>query len=133
MIDISSLRSAIELLYSDVMDVTTPQTTVINGITKTSLPDEPQLKSIPCHIGWPTGTQDTTNGTHTLEQNQIVVSCAPEVVVPTGSRIDIRRYDSAGRLYAELHGTTNKASIMTGAASVGENHQELPVTLEAVA
>ena len=133
MIDISALRAAIELLYTDRMDITSVQTVVVNGITKTKLPTTPQITDVPCHIGWPTGTQDATNGTHTLEQNQIVVSCAPEVVVPTGSRIDIRRYDSAGRLYAELHGTTAKASITTGAASVGANHQELPVTLEAVA
>jgi len=132
MIDISALRSAIELLYSDVMDVTIPQTTVVNGITRTYLPDEPQMKGIPCHIGWPNGTQDDTNGTHTVDQNQIVVSCSPSLIIPTGSRIDIRRHDGFGNVYAILRGTTDRSSGVSGASSVGANHQELPVSLESV-
>lgn len=132
MIDISALRTAIELLYADRMDVTIPVTAEINGITHTTLPEAPQLTDVPCHIGWPTGTQDDANSTHTLERNQIVVSCAPEVAVPTGSNIDIRRYDSSGNVYAVLHGTTSYSVTVSGTASVGVTHQELPVTLEAV-
>jgi len=133
LIDISLMREALHMLYHDRMDVSYPVTTVVGGISRVSVPAEPQLKDVPGRTSYPIGQTDNSSSNYVAESNQVIYSCDPEYDIPSGSKVVIRRYNSAGVLYKTMTGETSTKDSSVASASVAENHQEVPVNLAGIA
>lgn len=90
LIDFNAHRMAIELLYGDVMTVQV-QAEEVDPLTHESVSvwkDVEGLTGLMCHIDY--RNADVQNGKNEAKQELTMsIACAPEHVIPSGSRIKV--------------------------------------------
>lgn len=131
-VDISPMRKALHYLYYDRVDIWNPKQTVEDGITDTRYVNEPDYRNIPCQTSFPAYASVSDSGKPEVNMNAML-TLDPDINIMLGARIVVHRGKS--RTGARYHTITGRVSTMateTGKASVGENHQEVPYTVEAV-
>ena len=121
MIDFMQHRKVIEQYYQDKATI---YETKRVADTKTWASAQKKVilyENVPCHLDWGTSTTMMTAKVTKAEQN-ISVLLAPELIIPTGSMMEITT--QAGRTH------TFKASTL---ASVVPSHQEIGLELVVMA
>lgn len=133
---IGAMRSALHLLYYDRADIYTPvQTHTDDELSDVRFLSEPTYRDVAGQMSYPQYTDERTDnglGRPAIGLDAIYI-CDPEISVPTGSQITIRRGRSTdGDVYHVVTGRVATAGTSTNRPSVGENHQEIPFTVTAV-
>lgn len=107
-----SIRGAIESLYSDTCDIYTTENYIKpNGSNGQRF--KPIKEGVPCRISYGSSPANKLTETVAFGQQGIKLFLAPEISVPTGSRI---------RVYGRNRVTEYNA---TGLASLYPTHQEI--------
>lgn len=118
------MGSVLKSLHGDEMDVSYTETVVRGGWTYEELPDVPQLQGVACKANLL--LDDPIEG-RTLESSvrEIQVFCDPDLNIPAGSSVVIRRKNSAGAVVATYEGT----SSVTNEPNKYHGHQTFVVQL----
>lgn len=120
-----AMGAILQLMWNDRMDITVGETVSVRGVSRTVFPDVPQQQNVPCRANLLIEDPIDKTNPEAVER-EIQVFCSPEVSVPVGSKLSIRRYRSNGTLLREYKGTRSETSD----PNVYYGHQAIIVKLE---
>lgn len=109
------LQKAQSRMYTGIMTVYDMDTAVVDPVSGISTGHWViLLEDIPCRISYKTVSPNVQDNAGGLQQ-EIILYCAPDFVVPEGSKISVKQ-----------SGVTSMYQL-SGKASVYASHQEIPV------
>lgn len=126
MYGLEAVRNILATLWLDKMDLTSIEETHAESVTNNVYPAQPQRENLACRLSF--DSKDTPNP-EPYDNDEVVVSgtifCDKHVEVKSGTRITVRRYTEAGKLYQTFEFEVSD----TGRANVWESHQEIKVVM----
>ena len=111
------VRRAKERLYTDTMTVYTTIEETVNNVTENKFKET--ISDEPCRLSHKTFPVSKDGGGYSGTAHEIKIFCAPELLIPPGSEITVKRQNG----YTETFSNS-------GAPAMYSTHQEITFTNE---